>query len=57
MALGQRSDVRMLGREALRAVQEQDRRPFAGLAHFKLDACNRDDVPLQRDILLILPAG
>jgi hypothetical protein len=47
----------MLGRETLRAVQEEDRRTFAGLVHLKLHACDRDDVPLQWDSLLILPAG
>ncbi len=30
------SDVRVFRREALRAVQEQDRRAFAGLVHLKL---------------------
>ena len=47
MALGQRSDVGMLGREALRAVQEQNRRTFAGLEHLKLDAGYSNDLSLQ----------
>ena len=47
MARGQRSDVRMLGREALRAVQEQNWRTFAGLEHLKLDAGYSNDLSLQ----------
>ena len=37
----------MLGREALRAVQEQNRRTFAGLEQLKLDAGYRNDLSLQ----------
>ena len=37
----------MLGREALRAVQEQDRRAFAGLEQLKLDAGDSNDLSLQ----------
>ena len=37
----------MFRREALRAVQEEDRRTLAGLVHLKPDAGDRNDLSLQ----------
>jgi hypothetical protein len=44
---GQQADERLLGIEAATIVQEQDRRTLAGLEQFKLDAGDRDGLPLQ----------